>query len=87
MEEVPVLRIRVCGDESEIAVLKPSIFGGHTTDGYVILNLLVVAETLSRLAIAMVNTVAIPKVAFLPSFMKAPGQKSDFSVYRREAPR
>ena len=42
IEDVPVLRARVFGDVSEIAVVRPSVLGGQTTAGYASLNLLVV---------------------------------------------
>ena len=33
IEDVPVLRTRVFGDVSDIAVVSPEIFGGQTTAG------------------------------------------------------
>jgi hypothetical protein len=61
-DEVPVLRAVVFREVSEIAVASPGVFGGHTTDGYASLKLLVDTALLRRLLMMRITTEAAKSV-------------------------
>jgi hypothetical protein len=62
IEDVPVLRTRVFGEVSEIAVDSPAVFGGQTAAGYDSLNLLVETVTLRALLANRIVAVAAAKI-------------------------
>jgi hypothetical protein len=62
IEVVPVLRARVLGEVSEIAVVSPSVLGGHTTAGNASLNLFVETVWLRTVLIEPMNAIATSRV-------------------------
>ena len=69
---MPVFRTRVFGDESEIAVDKPEVLGGHTTAGYDSLNLLVETVVLKMLLKSRTLAVMEARTMMRRFFMQSP---------------